>query len=149
MTPYDKTLMSLTHTLIQVGRSYKSAADLMTADFHLSHASAWPVLMISRMGDGVRPGKVAQAVGIEPPSMVRLIDQLIDSGLVLKQDDPTDRRAKALFLTEEGKRVAERLEEALLPFRRELFSHIAPADVEACLRVLNQLNAQLSDIPSE
>lgn len=149
MTPYDKTLMSLTHTLIQVGRAYKSAADQMTADFHLSHASAWPVLMISRLGDGVRPGKVAQAVGIEPPSMVRLIDQLIDSGLVLKQDDPTDRRAKALFLTAEGKQVAERLEAALLPFRRKLFSDIPQADVEACLRVLNKLNGQLTETPTE
>src|SRR5450830_976076 len=109
MTAYDKTLMSLTNTLIHVARAYKSAADDLTADFELSHASAWPVLMISRLGDGVRPGQVADAVGIEPPSLVRVIDQLVAAGLVLRQDDPSDRRAKTLSLTAPGKKIAERL----------------------------------------
>jgi MarR family transcriptional regulator for hemolysin len=82
----------------------------LSADFELSHASAWPIVMISRLGDGARPGQVADAVGIEPPSLVRIIDQLVNGGLVLRQDDPSDRRAKTLSLTAAGKRIAERLE---------------------------------------
>jgi len=144
MSIYDKTLMTLTQTLIHVGRAYKGAADGLTADFELSHASAWPVLMISRLGDGVRPGIVADAVGIEPPSLVRIIDQLVAAGLVLRKDDPSDRRAKTLSLTAEGKRMAERLEKALAPFRRELFKDMPPADVEATVRVLTRLDQILA-----
>jgi len=144
MSSYDKTLMSLTHTLIHVSRAYKSAADGLTADFELSHASAWPVLMISRLGDGVRPGQVADAVGIEPPSLVRIIDQLVAAGLVLRQDDPSDRRAKTLSLTTSGKIIAERLEKALAPFRRDLFKDMPQADVEATVRVLTQLDQVLA-----
>ena len=73
MSSYDKTLTTLTHTLIHSARAYKSAADGLTAGFELSHASAWPVLMIFRLGDGVRPGQVADAAGIEAPSLVRII----------------------------------------------------------------------------
>ncbi|WP_229261217.1 MarR family winged helix-turn-helix transcriptional regulator [Duganella levis] len=145
MTAYDKTLMSLTHTLIHVARAYKSAADALTADFELSHASAWPVLMISRLGDGVRPGQVADAVGIEPPSLVRIIDQLVAAGLVLRQDDPSDRRAKTLTLTSAGKTVAERLEKALAPFRRDLFKGMPQADIETTVRVLVQLDQVLAE----
>jgi MarR family transcriptional regulator for hemolysin len=144
MTAYDKTLMSLTHTLIHVARAYKSAADALTADFELSHASAWPVLMISRLGDGVRPGQVADAVGIEPPSLVRIIDQLVAAGLVLRQDDPSDRRAKTLTLTSAGKTIAERLEKALAPFRRDLFKGMPQADIETTVRVLVQLDQVLA-----
>ncbi|WP_229261423.1 MarR family winged helix-turn-helix transcriptional regulator [Duganella margarita] len=144
MTAYDKTLMSLTHTLIHVARAYKSAADALTADFELSHASAWPVLMISRLGDGVRPGQVADAVGIEPPSLVRIIDQLVAAGLVLRQDDPSDRRAKTLTLTSAGKNIAERLEKALAPFRRDLFKGMPQADIETTVRVLVQLDQVLA-----
>jgi len=144
MSSYDKTLMTLTQTLIHVGRAYKGAADGLTADFELSHASAWPVLMISRLGDGVRPGIVADAVGIEPPSLVRIIDQLVAAGLVLRKDDPSDRRAKTLSLTAEGKRMAERLEKALAPFRRELFKDMPQADVEATVRVLTRLDQILA-----
>jgi MarR family transcriptional regulator for hemolysin len=145
MTAYDKTLMSLTHTLIHVARAYKSAADALTADFELSHASAWPVLMISRLGDGVRPGQVADAVGIEPPSLVRIIDQLVAAGLVLRQDDPSDRRAKTLTLTSAGKTIAERLEKALAPFRRDLVTGMPQADIETTVRVLVQLDQVLAE----
>lgn len=144
MSSYDKTLMSLTHTLIHAARAYKSAADGLTADFELSHASAWPVLMMSRLGDGVRPGQVADAVGIEPPSLVRIIDQLVAAGLVLRQDDPSDRRAKTLTLTAAGKSIADRLEKALAPFRRDLFKDMPQADVEATVRVLTRLDQVLA-----
>jgi MarR family transcriptional regulator for hemolysin len=145
MSNYDKTLTTLTHTLIHVARAYKGAADALTADFELSHASAWPVLMISRLGDGVRPGQVADAVGIEPPSLVRIIDQLVAASLVLRQDDPSDRRAKTLSLTTAGRKVAERLEKALAPFRRDLFKGMPQADVEATVRVLSQLDQVLAE----
>lgn len=145
MSSYDKTLMSLTHTLVHVARAYKSAADALAADFDLSHASAWPIVMISRLGDGARPGQVADAVGIEPPSLVRIVDQLVAAGLVLRQDDPSDRRAKTLSLTMEGRRMADRLEKALVPFRRELFKDMPQADVEACVRVLMQLDQVLAN----
>ena len=145
MSSYDKTLMSLTHTLIHVARSYKSAADTLTADFELSHASAWPLLMISRLGDRVRPSQVADAVGIEPPSLVRIIDQLVAAGLVLRQDDASDRRARILALTPEGTHMAARLEKALIPFRRELFKDMPQADVEAAVRVLIKLDQVLAE----
>ena len=145
MSGYDKTLMSLTHTLLHVSRSYKSAADGVAADFDLSHATAWPIVMISRLGDGARLGQVADAVGIEPPSLVRIVDQLVAADLVLRQEDPSDRRAKTLSLTMEGRRIADKLEKALVPFRRELFKDMPQADVEACVRVLIRLDQVLAD----
>ncbi|MGV7206518.1 MarR family winged helix-turn-helix transcriptional regulator [Oxalobacteraceae bacterium A2-2] len=141
---YDKTLMTLTHTLVHAARAYKAVADQLAGEFELSHASAWPMVMIARLGDGVRPGVVADAVGIEAPSLVRIIDQLVAAGLVLRQDDPGDRRAKTLALTPEGKRRAQRMEMALVPFRRELFQDMAQADVQACVKVLIQLDDLLA-----
>ncbi|WP_166455296.1 MarR family winged helix-turn-helix transcriptional regulator [Duganella alba] len=145
MSGYDKTLMTLTHTLIHSARAYKAAADAVASTFELSHASAWPVLMISRLGDGARPGQVADAAGIEAPSLVRIVDQLVAAGLVLRQDDPSDRRAKTLWLTTEGRRIADRLEKTLAPFRRDLFKDIPQADVEACVRVLIKLDQVLAE----
>ncbi|MFZ6773578.1 MarR family winged helix-turn-helix transcriptional regulator [Undibacterium sp. SXout7W] len=144
MTDYDLTLMRLTTSLTQVARAYKASADKMTGDFDLSHASAWPVLMIGRLGDGVRPGTVADALGLEPPSLVRIIDQLIDSGLVERHEDMHDRRAKTLHLTAKGKQCASALEEALIPFRRALFVNMEKTDVEASVRVLEGLHVALT-----
>lgn len=136
--------MELTMMLTQVSRTYKAAADKMAADYGLSQATAWPVVMIGRLGDGVRPGMVADALGLEPSSLVRVIDQLIGAGLVMRSEDASDRRAKTLHLTEEGHRRAIQMEEALTTFRRALFRDAKPDDIETCLRMLNSLNAAIS-----
>src|SRR2546425_638643 len=77
---------------------------------------------------GVRPGAIADALGLEPPSLVRVIDQLVEAGLVERHDDVSDRRAKTLHLTAAGRQCATRLETALIPFRRNLFESIDKSD---------------------
>jgi MarR family transcriptional regulator for hemolysin len=144
MKNFDQLLMSLTMALTHGARAYVSAANKMAGSFDLSHATAWPVLMVGRMGDGVRPGAVADALGLEPPSLVRVIDQLVEAGLIERHDDPSDRRAKTLHLTAAGRQCAARLEKALIPFRRKLFENVDPADIEACVRVLTALDVSIA-----
>ncbi|MFL6676379.1 MAG: MarR family winged helix-turn-helix transcriptional regulator, partial [Massilia sp.] len=72
------------------------------------------------------------------------VDHLIESKLLERHDDPLDRRAKILQLTDEGKKTAALMEQALIPFRRKLFDHFEQADVEATLRVLSGLNTILA-----
>jgi MarR family transcriptional regulator for hemolysin len=131
MDPFDHTLMQLTATLAVTSRSYKASVDKVAADYGLSQATGLPVLLI---------GVLADAIGVEASSVVRLVDQLIESGLLERREDPQDRRAKILELTAEGKTTANLMEQALVPFRRELFSGFERADVEACLRVLRGLH---------
>lgn len=146
MDNFDQTLMGLTMTLTHAARGYIAAADKMTGAFDLSHATAWPIVMIGRLGNGVRPGAVADALGLEPPSLVRVIDQLVAAKLVERHDDLGDRRAKTLHLTATGRDSAARLEAALSPFRRKLFENIDAADIAACARVLSQLDLALAGV---
>lgn len=133
----DQTLSSLTAALTHASRAYRAAADKVASDFGLSQATGLPVLVISRFGEsGVRPGILAETLSLEASSLVRIVDQLISSGLLERHDDPQDRRAKILRLTEEGLKTADLMDQALTPFRRKLFGAFDPADVEATLRVL-------------
>jgi MarR family transcriptional regulator for hemolysin len=136
----DQTLSSLTSALTHSSRAYRAAADKVAADYGLSQATGLPVLVISRFGEnGVRPGILAETLSLEPSSLVRVVDHLIENGLVERHDDPQDRRAKILRLTGAGMETAKRMDQALVPFRRKLFGAFDPADVEACLRVLSGL----------
>jgi MarR family transcriptional regulator for hemolysin len=143
-TPYDQTLMTLASSLGPVSRAYRAAVDRVAAEYGLSQASGLTVLLLGRLGDGVRPGVLAESIGVEAPSLVRVTDQLIESGLVERREDALDRRAKTLHLTDEGKRRAAKMEEALVPFRRQLFDGIPQQDVEACMRVLAQLSSAIA-----
>jgi MarR family transcriptional regulator for hemolysin len=146
MTEFDRTLMSITSTLPIIARSYKSAADHVVAEFGLSQSTAWPVIMIGRLGDGIRPGALSDALGMEPPSLVRLLDQLIEAGLVARAEDPLDRRAKTLCLTARGRACVTKMEKALMPFRRSVFAGIDKADIEACERVMARLVSRLGEM---
>lgn len=148
MDSFDHELMQLTMSLTAISRAYKAVADQVASGFGLSQATAWPVVMIARLGGGVRPGTLADALGLEPSSLVRVIDQLIASGLVERRDDASDRRARTLHLSAEGEACAGRLEEALVPFRRTLFERCSRQDIGACARVLDSLSGAI-DVYSE
>ncbi len=146
----DQTLSSLTAALTHASRAYRAAADKVAADYGLSQATGLPVLVISRFGEnGVRPGVLAETLSLEASSLVRVVDQLIDSGLVERHEDPNDRRAKILRLTDEGRKTAERMDQALRPFRRKLFGAFEPSDVDACLRVLSGLPDVIANLALE
>jgi MarR family transcriptional regulator for hemolysin len=91
---------------------------------------------------------LAEALSLEASSLVRVVDHLLESGLLERHEDPNDRRAKILRLTEEGRTAAEQMDQALRPFRRKLFGGFAPGDVEACLRVLSGLPAVIDNFIS-
>jgi MarR family transcriptional regulator for hemolysin len=149
MSLSDQDLGKLTSALTFASRAYRAAADKVAADYGLSQATGLPVLLISRFGEeGVRPGVLAMAMGLEASSLVRVVDHLIASRLVERHEDPNDRRAKILRLTDEGRTAAEQMDQALRPFRRKLFGGFAPGDVEACLRVLSGLPAAIDNISS-
>lgn len=49
--------------------------------------------------EGVRQIDLADLLEVQPITMARLIDQLVDAGLVERRADPADRRAYLIFLT--------------------------------------------------
>ncbi|MBB3290381.1 MULTISPECIES: MarR family transcriptional regulator [unclassified Rhizobium] len=125
-----------TANLLTTGRQWRRVVDLALSSHGISEAVAAPLLWISRLGGGVRQVVLATYVGIEGPSLVRLIDQLESMDLVMRKDDPTDRRAKGLWLTPEGEKLASRMEDVLDELRCRILANVDPADIEAAVRVL-------------
>ena len=142
-TPTDSQLMATTSALMVLSRAYRGAADKALADFGLSQATAWPVILTGRLGDGVRQGALAEALGVEGPSLVRVLDHLVAAGLMERREDPHDRRAKTLHLTEAGQALRAKVEDVLVELRRRLFRDVSLADLEACLRVFDSLRVTL------
>ena len=141
--PRQQARMAFGAALSVVARSYKAAADKAVVHIGLSQSMAWPLVMIGRLGNGIRPGMLADVLAIEGASLVRQLDQLADAGLVERREDAIDRRAKTLHLTPAGTRARAKIEASLDAMRTEMFDGVADADVEACLRVFAALDARL------
>lgn len=131
----DTLQMNVTGGIVAASRQWRRICQTTLATSGVSEACAAPLLMIVRLGDGVRQVTVAHACGMESPSLVRLLDQLCNAGIVLRSEDPTDRRAKCLSLTDNGRTLALSIENELIRLRRDVLQNVVPADLEAALRV--------------
>jgi DNA-binding MarR family transcriptional regulator len=58
--------------------------------------------------EGVIQQQIGSAMGIDPSTMVSLIDELERAGLATRRPHPTDRRAREVTITAKGRRVLER-----------------------------------------
>lgn len=142
----DHLRQSYTHALLLAGRQWRRAANTVVEADGLSDATALPLILIGRLDGEPRQNALAEAVGIEGPSLVRLLDQLCVAGLVLRKEDPTDRRAKVLSLTPAGERTVAKMEAELTELREQVFAQIDTADLEASLRVFRALQEHSRDV---
>lgn len=142
-TPRQGMERQLTGDLIRVTRLYRKEVNRALSSYGISDAKAVPVLHIARYGGGMRQNMLAEEIGIEGPSLVRLLDQLCSHGLVERRDDSHDRRAKNLHLTPAGQELAARVEAALVEIRGRLLASLDDADIAACVRVIETLSAKL------
>jgi len=61
-------------------------------------------------------GKVAHVLHCDPSNVTGIVDRLVTHKLVTRQECPTDRRAKTITLTPEGKKVVDQIM-AIMPGR--------------------------------
>lgn len=132
-----------TGSLLRLARVYRREVNRALAAHGLSDAKALPVLHIARAGGGLRQGMLAEELGVEGPSLVRILDQLCQSGLVERRDDPTDKRAKTLHLTTEGQALAVEVESAVQGVRARMMVDIGDEDLAAALRTFTAFEAAL------
>lgn len=143
LTPRDREIYDCVLHLAVLGRGYRAQADRELSDFGLSQAAAWALLVLWRLGNGQRQITLAEHVGIEGSTLVRHIDQLVEAGLMTRQDDPTDRRAKTLHLTSAGETRVRAIEARLLHYRARSFEGLSLDDITTCRRVMAQVATNL------
>jgi DNA-binding MarR family transcriptional regulator len=80
----------------------------------------WGVLARLNRQEGMMQAEMAEALEIQPISLVRLVDRLCEQGLVERRPHPRDRRANRLYLTSRGRATLERL----LPLGREITADV-------------------------
>lgn len=99
----------------------------------------WAVLNRLWENDGKTQSDLAIATFKDHANITRMIDLLEKKGLVLRQDDPQDRRSKLIYLTEEGKA----LQEKLLPLAREVLYRALQGITREEVALMNQLSNRI------
>lgn len=101
-------------------RRWRQLLDQEVQGAGLTDATWRPLLHLHLLGEGTRQKDLAASLGIEGPSLVRLLDTLNAKGMLQRAEDPSDRRAKLLSLTPEGLAVVGRIRETVQALELEL-----------------------------
>lgn len=100
---------------------------------------------IKKLADGIASvTDLARAAELNPGAMTRLLDKLEAKGLILRVDDPADRRALHIHLTEAGTAIWRDIYECGARVRQRALSGMSDAEREQLMHLLEQVRDNLS-----
>jgi MarR family transcriptional regulator, transcriptional regulator for hemolysin len=103
----------------------------------------WIVLFRLREQEGLSQVDLADVLELQPISLVRLLDRLVEHGLVERRSDPRDRRANRLFLTKAGRQLADDLDSLRDAIATDVLQGVPTAMLEANLKTLRDVKDRI------
>lgn len=136
MTQFHDIQVAFTMSLQPTRQAWYQAATSVLVGTGVSVTVAMPLVLISRLGDGVSQQVLAERLGVAPAALVRTLDQAEAAELVERRVVPGNRRQRGIYLLPEGQRLALHMESVLSELRAECLHGVPAADIEVAVRVL-------------
>jgi len=105
--------------------------------------SRWMVLLHISRSDAISHRELAERLGIEAPTLVRLVDRMETDGLISRRASETDRRVKHLHLSPAGRKEVERIKAYAADLRTETLAGLNKSEIGAALEVLMKIRSKL------
>jgi DNA-binding MarR family transcriptional regulator len=120
--PSTPTLLRTAYNVLSAA-IYSAVSEAGAGDMRPAHGNAMEMLAIQ---DGLRLTDIAARAGMAPQSMGELVDDLVAKGYLARREDPADRRAKRIYLTQKGRETARASRVALLEVERRVGEILGP-----------------------
>lgn len=118
-----------------ISRMYNTYA----AQYDMTMAVGYVLLNID-IEKGTPATKIAPLLGMEPRSLVRMLKNLEERGLIRREVDGSDKRFVRITLTEAGKAKREQAREGVITFNQIVRGNIAPEKLVVFLDVIKEIN---------
>jgi DNA-binding MarR family transcriptional regulator len=99
---------------------------------------------LERAPQGLQMGELSRRLLVTGGNVTGIVDQLERAGLIVRTEDPADRRAYLVKLTKEGRRLFAQMAAEHESWIIELFSGMAKREQHAMNESLSRLRAQLT-----
>jgi len=130
--------------LARVYRSWRATVDAQLRPLNMTQARWITLLHIARGGAGLLQKDLAARMGIEGPTLVRLLDALESADLVNRKEAPGDRRGKTLALTRRAQPIVAEIERVVSESRRQVLCDISDEEIASCIRVLRNVRETIA-----
>jgi len=103
------------------------------------HPRDFGVMTMVEAHPGMTQQQLHEKTGIDPSSMVAVIDELEAAGLAERRPHPDDRRARCIFLTEHGLKTLEHVRGLAAELGKELFAPLSAEELKTLHGLLRKL----------
>jgi DNA-binding MarR family transcriptional regulator len=130
-------LLELWHHLMR-GSSQQMYALIAELDVSITQMKTLHVLADG--GSELSVKELSDRLGLSLPGASRIVDALMRRGWLERREDPDDRRMKRVRITDEGRKVLDRIEAARLAGLEDYAASLTPEQ-------RTRLSSALSDLP--
>ena len=109
----------------------------------------WLVLTALRRNEGTNQGSLADLLDMEPITLCRMVDRLQEAELVERRQDPADRRAWRLYLTQKAHDLLKKLRPLGEQMIVQALDGISEAERDELRRSLDRIRQNLARRASE
>lgn len=134
---------TLGFVLADVSRLMRREFEKRLQGSSLTLAQARALINVARH-EGVRQVDLADLLEVQPITLARLIDQLVDAGLVERRPDPADRRAYQIYLTPAAAPQLEAIERVGAAIRADALVDLSAEQAADLLAALRKMRDRLS-----
>jgi MarR family transcriptional regulator, transcriptional regulator for hemolysin len=106
----------------------------------------WIVLFRLRQQEGLSQVDLADVLELQPISLVRLLDRLVEHGLLERRHDPKDRRTNRLFLTASGRQLVDDLDSLRDAIASDVLQEIPADAIETSLKALRDIKERIKGL---
>lgn len=127
-----------------VSRLRRTVVDHALGPIGVTRSQWWVLANLSRHnGKGMMQTELARRMDVGKVTLGGLIDRLEVRGLVKRQPDPSDRRAKRVLMTPKGVKLLADIQESAGGLNARIMSGIQRADIARAEAVLIKMKQQL------
>lgn len=134
-----------TYRAILFARRYRALLDEQLRPLGYGTARMEALSTIERSTEPSAQISIAKRIGIEGPTLTRMLDTLEAEGLVVRRADPSDRRTKLIELTDDGRRALADIMDVAHAFRAQVLKDLSDAELDMVNKVTDKLLLGLSD----
>jgi MarR family transcriptional regulator, organic hydroperoxide resistance regulator len=133
---------TVTFRLGQAAKAYRSRAGTHLNRIGL-HAGQESVLKALADEDGQTMSQLAQALGVQPPTVTKMVNRLSAQGLVRRQASDTDGRMARVHLTDLGIARVDDVDKVWKRVEKEALTGFEDKDKKRLRKLLRQLERNL------
>ena len=136
---YTPVQYSFSQGLTFVARRWRNVMNEALLTVGQSHVRWGTLYWITVFGDRVNQTQLAERMGIEQPTLGRVLRDLEADGLIRRRASKDDRRARVIELTPASKPLMQRINQIQNAIRDSLTKDITPEELAACLTVFAKI----------